>query len=82
MSALSIVKSPPVVIPLASYTATVGTDLIDTGTRLQCFVEEIRGNWPVGSGEDVAVWSGQPGHQRLVALIRDDLHGVPASTWL
>ncbi len=65
-----------------TYTATVGDSLIDTGNRLPSFVEEIRSCWPTGSGEDVAIWSGQPGRMRLVAVLRDDVHGVPQVTWL
>jgi hypothetical protein len=82
MSTLSIAKNPPIIIPLTTYSATVGTDLIEVGNLLQAFVEEIRSCWPTGIGEDVAIWSGKPGRQRLVAIIRNNCHGVPTVTWL
>ena len=57
--------------------------LVDTGNEIQGFVRLLEEFWPEHSGEDVAVWRGEPGSGcRLVAVLREGADGRPRAQWL
>jgi hypothetical protein len=63
------------------YVARAGRVCLETGLRLQGFVEQLCGAWE-GGGGDVAVWMHGAGPRRLVAVLRESPAGTPFVTWL
>lgn len=60
--------------PTRSYVACSGVEVIEEGLRLADFVQEMLDGWEDG---DLAIWMTEDqGSPRLVAVIRQGLHGA------